>query len=151
MRHGGVAVCCSVLQCVAVCCGVLRCVVVCCGVCDVLRCVAVCCSVLQCNASWMRHDVLKFSKVSSIARFYAQLVVSCVVRNSHKSSSMRRRQYCLYLCVAVCGSVWECVGVCGSVWQCVAVCGSVRQCVAVCCSALQCVSELQCVAMCCSV
>jgi len=43
----GVAMCCSVLQCVAVCCSVLRvlqCVTVCC---HMLLCVAVCCSVLQ--------------------------------------------------------------------------------------------------------
>ena len=40
----GVAVCCSVLQCVVVCCSVLQCVVVCCSV---LQCVAECCSVLQ--------------------------------------------------------------------------------------------------------
>ena len=39
----GVAVCCSVLQCVVV----LQCVAVCCSV---LQCVAVCCSVLQCVA-----------------------------------------------------------------------------------------------------
>ena len=43
----GVAVCCSVLQCVAVCCGVWQCVAVC-G--SVLRCVALCCSVWQCVA-----------------------------------------------------------------------------------------------------
>jgi len=47
----GVAVCCSVLQCVAVCCSVLccsvlQCVVVCCSVlcCSVLQCAVVCCS-----------------------------------------------------------------------------------------------------------
>jgi len=39
----GVAICCSVLQCVAVACRVLPCVAVCCRV---LQCVAVCCSVL---------------------------------------------------------------------------------------------------------
>ena len=44
VRVHGVAVCCSVLQCVEVCCSVLQCVAVCCSV---LQCVAVCCSVLQ--------------------------------------------------------------------------------------------------------
>jgi len=86
-----------------------------------------------------------------------KLVVSCIVRNSHKSSSMRRRQYCPYLCVGVCGSAWECVAACGSVWECVAmcggawqcaaVCGSVWQCVAVRCSAFQSCSVLLCVAV----
>ena len=37
--------CCSVLQCAAVCCSVLQCVAVCCSV---LQCIAVCCSELQC-------------------------------------------------------------------------------------------------------
>jgi len=40
----GVAVCCSVLQCVAVCCGVLQCVAVCCSVLQ-------CASVLQCTVA----------------------------------------------------------------------------------------------------
>ena len=40
----GVAVCCSLLQCIAMCCSVLQCVAVCCSA---LQCVAVCCSVLQ--------------------------------------------------------------------------------------------------------
>ena len=56
----GVAVCCSVLQCVAVCCSVLQCVaVLCCGVVYLkmrvngvkqhdICCVALCCIVLQC-------------------------------------------------------------------------------------------------------
>ena len=47
----GVAVCCSVLQCVAVCCSVLQCVAVCFSV---LQCVPVCCSVLQCIAVYFR-------------------------------------------------------------------------------------------------
>jgi len=42
----GVAVCCSVLQCVAVCCSVLQCVAVCCSV---LQCVAVCDLVYSCR------------------------------------------------------------------------------------------------------
>ena len=47
----GVAVCCSVLQCVAVSCSVLQCVAACCSV---LQWIAVCCSVLQCLAD--RHS-----------------------------------------------------------------------------------------------
>jgi len=50
----GIAVCCSVLQCVVVCSSVLQCVAV---SCSVLQCVTVCCSVLQCGA--MRHSVLQ--------------------------------------------------------------------------------------------
>jgi len=47
----GVAVCCSVLQCVAVCCSVSLCVLQCVAVCcSVLQCATVCCSVLQCVA-----------------------------------------------------------------------------------------------------
>jgi len=58
-RVAGVAVCCSVLQCVAVCHSVLQCVrgqmtVDCCSV---LQSVAVCCSVLQCaTVCEMRND-----------------------------------------------------------------------------------------------
>jgi len=147
-----------VLQFAAVCCSMLRRVAVCCGVCDVLRCVAVCRSVLQCNASSMQHDVLKFSKFSSIASFYGQIGSELYCEKfsqvfEHAQKTVLPVLVCgsVWECVGVCGSVWQCVGVCGNVWRCVAVCGSVWQCVAVCCSALQCVSELQCVAMCCSV
>ena len=67
----GVAVCCSVSQCVAVCCSVFQCVAVCRSVLHckiltlwtstigdlVLQCVAVCCNVLQCVA--VRCSVLQ--------------------------------------------------------------------------------------------
>jgi len=50
----GVAVCCSVLQCVAVCCSMLQCVAVCCSV---LKCVALCVrsSDGQCHDSQFRR------------------------------------------------------------------------------------------------
>ena len=68
----GVAVCCSVLQCVAVCCSVLQCVVAVC--CSVLQCVAVCCSVLQCI---FHHTFLYFSFFDfSICIFYCNFVGS---------------------------------------------------------------------------
>ena len=110
----GVAVYCSVLQCVAVCCSVLQCVAVCCrqlvrihpaGLCNicVIQCAAVCCSMLQ------------------------RVAACCTVCCRHLI-----RVHPALQCVAECYSVLQRVAVCCSVLQCVAVCCSVLQCVAVC-------------------
>ena len=112
----GVAVYCSVLQCVAVRCSVLQCVAVCCSVlqgvavcCSVLQCVAACCSVLQC------------------------VVTCCSVLQQVRSLLQCVAVYCSVLqCIAVYCSVWRYVAVWGSVLQCVAVCGNVLQSIAVC-------------------
>jgi len=65
--------------------------------------------------------------------------------------------WCVLICVATRGSVWQCCKVLQCIAAChrVAVCCRVSQCIAVCCIVLHCVAGvpfvLQCVAVCCSV
>jgi len=111
-RTRGVAVCCSVLQCVAV---VLQCVAVCCSV---LQCAAVCCSILQCvdvQYVAVRRPGDKMQRELALL----QCVAVC---------------YSVLQCIAVCCCVLPCAAVCCSVLQCVAVYCNALQCVAMCCS-----------------
>jgi len=113
----GVAVCCSVLQCVALIYGYSTCVYVkmlrvcvCRGLYHMLQFVEVCCSVLQCVA------------------------VCCSVLHV----CVCRRLYRVLQFVEVCCSVWQCVAVCCAyvcVEDCI-VCGSLLRCVAACCDEL---------------
>ena len=59
----GVAVCCSVLQCVAVCCSISQCVALCCSV---VQCVAVCCSVLHLEYIAAGRDAQVFGLAGSV-------------------------------------------------------------------------------------
>ena len=121
--QAGVAVCCSVLQCVAVCCSVLQYVVVCCSV---LQCVAVCCSL-----PWVLPSV-SLTTTSRCCSVLQCVAVRCSPAGVSPSVSLCRWK--IQGGFVVCCSMLLCGAVCCSVLHCVAVCCSVLQCVAVCCS-----------------
>ena len=94
----GIAVSCSMLQCVVVCCSVLQCVAV---SCSMLLCVVVCCSVLQYIA--VCCSVLAVCWSSGCETVACSFSIPCSV--------------CM-LVVAACCSLSQCVAVCCSGWPC---------------------------------
>jgi len=111
----GVAVCCSVLQCVAVCCSVLQCatiwvsacIAVICGCCGVMQCVAVCCSVLQCVAVCYNMSVcvyccdLRVLRCDAICESWSCFPytnIACVVVGYSSVKDSRFNMKCIWCC-----------------------------------------------------